>query len=101
MKMKDVQQGLKATKVEVKGIDYIPETERDSSPLNVFFVIAGAPLCFPVMLLGAAPVALGLGWWDAFFSLTIGILVGSVITAPIGLLGTKTGTNGPVGSGAH
>lgn len=99
--MNESKETLSNSKVEFRGIDYIPEEERNSSPLNVFFVIAGAPLCFPVMLLGAAPVALGLGWWDAFFSLTIGILIGSIIVAPIAFLGTKTGTNGPVGSGVH
>ncbi|WP_052728215.1 purine-cytosine permease family protein [Domibacillus tundrae] len=88
-------------KVEVRGIDFIPESERNSNPLNVFFAIGGAQLCFPLMLIGALPVAFGLGWWDSFWALTIGLIIGSVLVAPIALLGQKTGTNGIVSSGAH
>ncbi len=88
-------------KVETKGVDYIPESERNSNPWNVFFALAGAQICFPVMLIGALPVVFGLGWWASFWALTIGLLIGSVLVSPIALLGQKTGTNGIVASGAH
>lgn len=88
-------------KVEVKGIDFIPETERNSRPLNVFFVLGGAQLCFSVMIIGGLPVVFGLGWWDSFWAITAGLLLGSLLIAPMALLGQKTGTNGPVSSGAH
>ncbi|MDQ0217399.1 nitrate reductase [Peribacillus cavernae] len=89
------------SKVEVRGIDYIPESERNSKPSNAFFVLGGAQLCFSVMIIGALPILFGLGWWDSFSALTIGLLIGSFLIAPLGLLGQKTGTNGPVSSGAH
>ncbi|MFD1708048.1 purine-cytosine permease family protein [Siminovitchia sediminis] len=91
----------KTSKLEIKGIDYIPENERNSTPLNVFFVIVGAQFSYPIMLLGTLPVIFGLGWWSSFFALTVGLLIGSIIIGPIAALGTKTGTNSIVSSGAH
>ncbi|WP_246026023.1 purine-cytosine permease family protein [Peribacillus cavernae] len=93
-----VEQG---SKIEIQGIDYIPEADRNSNPWNVFFVLGGAQTCYPIMLIGALPVIFGLGWWDSFFAITIGLLIGSIIVAPIALFGQKTGTNGIVSSGAH
>lgn len=89
------------SKLELRGVDYIPEEHRNSKPVNLFFVLGGAQICYPIMLIGALPVLFGLGWWDAFFAITAGLLVGSIVVAPIALLGQKTGTNGIVSSGAH
>lgn len=92
---------LEESKIEVQGIDYIPESERDSNPWNVFFVLGGAQTCYPIMLIGALPVLFGMGWWDSFTAITVGLLIGSLIVAPIALFGQKTGTNGIVSSSAH
>ncbi|MDQ0217408.1 nitrate reductase [Peribacillus cavernae] len=93
-----IEQG---SKLETQGIDYIPEAERNSNPWNVFFVLCGTPLSFGVMVLGSLPIIFGLGWWDSVLAITVGTLLGSLLIAPMGLLGQKTGTNGPVSSGAH
>lgn len=89
------------TLVEQNGVDRIPEIHRTSKPSNVFMVLAAAPLCFSVMIIGTLPVVFGLGWWSSVSSLTVGIFIGCLLIAPIGLLGQRTGTNGPVSSGAH
>ncbi|NHM31357.1 purine-cytosine permease family protein [Neobacillus terrae] len=92
---------VQESRLELRGIDFIPEEDRKSKPMNLFFVLGGAQYCYPIMLIGALPVLFGLGWWDSFFAITIGLLVGCVVVAPISLFGQKTGTNGIVSSGAH
>ncbi|PLR78350.1 nitrate reductase [Bacillus sp. V3-13] len=99
--MESNEKMMHETTLENRGIDYIAESDRNSNPLNVFFVLGGAQLCFSVMIIGALPIVFGLGWWDAFFANTIGLFIGSLLIAPLALLGQKTGTNGPVSSGAH
>lgn len=87
-------------KIETRGIEFIPENERNSNPLNVFFVFVGAQFCYAIMVLGTLPIIFGLGWWDAFWAITLGLILGCLIIAPIGLIGQKNGTNGIVSSRA-
>jgi purine-cytosine permease-like protein len=87
-------------KVETHGIDFIPEADRHSKPLNVFWILIGANLTFGLIVLGWLPVTFGLGWWSAFSSIIVGDLIGALLFAPMALIGPRTGTNGPVSSGA-
>lgn len=87
-------------KVETHGIDYIPEADRHSNPLNIFLILIGANLTFGLIVLGWLPVSFGLGWWPAFWSIIVGDLLGALLFAPIAMIGPRTGTNGPVSSGA-
>jgi purine-cytosine permease-like protein len=86
--------------IEQHGVEYIPEQERHSRPLNLFTTLTGANLTFGVIVIGWLPVAFGLDWWGTFSSIVVGTAVGALILAPIALLGPRTGTNGPVSSGA-
>lgn len=86
--------------IEVRGVDYIPEQERVSKPSNVFLILIGANLTFGLIVLGWLPVSFGLSWWASFWSIVIGCAAGALILAPMSLLGPRTGTNGPVSSGA-
>ena len=87
-------------RIETRGVDYIPDVERHSSPLNVFWILIGANLTFGLIVLGWLPVSFGLGWWPSFWSIIVGDALGALILAPVALLGPRTGTNGPVSSGA-
>src|SRR4051794_5190568 len=87
-------------RIETRGIDYIPEDERHSSPRNLFTVLSGAQLCFALFVFGWLPIVYGLGWWSAVTSITVGLLLGSVLLGLITLLGPATGTNTAVSSGA-
>jgi purine-cytosine permease-like protein len=87
--------------LEQHGVDYIPEEERHSSPFNLGIVFVGAQFCFNLVVLGWLPVSFGLGWWSAFTAITIGLILGTLIYAPFGLFGPRTGTNTAVSSGAH
>jgi purine-cytosine permease-like protein len=88
-------------KIETHGIDHIPDTDRYSTPRNLFYVWFGAQMCFGIIVLGWLPVAFGLGWWSAVSSITVGLLVGCLPFAPFSLLGPRSGTNSAVTSGAH
>src|SRR5262249_477853 len=87
-------------KIESHGIDFIPEADRHSRPLNIFWILIRANLTFGLIVLGALPVAFGLSWWSSFSSIIIGDLLGALLFAPMALIGPRTGTNGPVSSGA-
>jgi purine-cytosine permease-like protein len=87
-------------KIETHGIDFIPERDRHSSPRNIFYILIGANLTFGLIVLGWLPFSFGLSWWAGFWSIVIGDLVGALLFAPMALLGPRTGTNGPVSSGA-
>lgn len=88
-------------RIERRGIDFIPEAERDSTPGNLFAVFLGANLAFSVIIFGWLPIIFGLGWWSAVTSSVVGLALGTLVTAPLALLGPRTGTNNPVSSGAH
>ncbi len=80
---------------------YIPEAERDSRPANLAAVFFGGNLAFSVIVFGWLPITFGLGWWAAVSSSALGLALGTLITAPLALLGPRTGTNNTVSSGAH
>ena len=86
-------------RIETRGIDMIPEVERKAKPYTLFSVFFGPQFGYGNMLFGALPIAFGLGWWAAFWSVTIGSAVGSLVFLGISPLSPKTGTNTQVSSG--
>src|SRR6201991_4724330 len=91
----------RAGRVEEAGVAYIPEAERDSRPANLAAVFFGGDLAFLVIVFGWLPITFGLGWWSAVTASALGLALGTLITAPLALLGPRTGTNNTVSSGAH
>lgn len=87
-------------KIETHGIDFIPERDRHSSPANIFYILIGANLTFGLIVLGWLPFSFGLGWWPSFWAIIAGDALGALLFAPMALIGPRTGTNGPVSSGA-
>jgi purine-cytosine permease-like protein len=87
--------------VEQHGVDFIPLSERHSRPSNLGWVLTGQALTFVVILTGWLPIAYGLGWWSTVTAIIVGMAVGSAVLSPISLIGPRTGTNGPVSSGAY
>ncbi|MDX6730471.1 MAG: hypothetical protein QOC54_419 [Baekduia sp.] len=88
-------------KVESRGVDFIPESERHSKPSELIPTFIGAQFSLTVIVVGWLPIAFGLSWWSAFTSITIGVLVGTLLYSPFALFGPRTGTNSAVSSGAH
>ncbi|MFC7449365.1 purine-cytosine permease family protein [Rhodococcus daqingensis] len=87
--------------VEAVGVEFIPESERDSRPLNMLAVFFGGNLAFSVIVFGWLPISFGLSWVSAVTASAVGIGLGTVLIAPMSLLGPRTGTNNTVSSGAH
>ncbi|MFC7487046.1 purine-cytosine permease family protein [Knoellia sp. CPCC 206453] len=88
-------------RVETTGVEYIPESERDSTPGNVFAVFFGGNLAFSVIIFGWLPISFGLSWHSAVTSSFVGLAIGTLLVTPLSLLGPRTGTNNVVSSGAH
>src|SRR4051794_9748951 len=87
--------------IETKGVEYIPEAERASRPANLAAVFLGGNLAFSVIVFGWLPITFGLSFGAAVGASLIGLAVGTLVAAPLAILGTRTGTNNPVSSGAH
>ncbi|SMQ81502.1 Purine-cytosine permease [Bacillus sp. OV166] len=87
--------------IEIRGVDMIPEYERNSKASNVFYVLCGSQFAFGIMAIGSLPIVFGLGWWAAFWALTVGLAIGSIAIGAIAILSQRTGTNGALASGAH
>ncbi|WP_433789006.1 purine-cytosine permease family protein [Actinoplanes sp. CA-252034] len=98
--MTDIQRP-RITEVEQHGIDTIPAAHRHSRPLDLFRIQFGGANTFATVILGTFPVLLGLSLWQAVAATVLGVLVGSLFLAPMGLFGPLTGTNNAVASGAH
>ncbi len=86
--------------IETRGVDFIPFSERHSSPMNIFWILIGGNLTFGLIVIGFLPVSFGLGWWASCTSILVGNAIGAFMLAPVALLGPRSGTNGPVTSGA-
>jgi len=91
---------VKDSAVETRGVDMVPENERNSKATNVFYVLCGSQFAFGIMMMGALPIIFGLGWWSAFWAITIGLAIGSAVIGPMSILSQRTGTNGAASSGA-
>ncbi|WP_233532686.1 cytosine permease [Antrihabitans sp. YC2-6] len=87
--------------IEAIGVEYIPESERDSRPLNMLAVFFGGNLAFSVIVFGWLPITFGLSWTSVVAASAVGIGLGTILIAPMSLLGPRTGTNNTVSSGAH
>jgi purine-cytosine permease-like protein len=86
---------------EVDGIAPVPDAERTSRPADFGWIWPSAQFSFGTVVLGALPIVFGLGWWGAISAILAGSAVGSALLAPLARLGTRTGTNDPISSGAH
>ena len=87
--------------IETNGIDIIPEKDRTSSPRDLFRLIYGGANTFATVVLGSLPILFGLSLQAGICAIVLGVLIGSIILAPMGLFGPINGTNNAVSSGAH
>ena len=87
-------------RVEARGIDYVPETDRHSRPRDLAWAMFGPQFGFGNMVFGSFGIVFGLSWWSTFTAVTVGVTVGSLIFAGTAIQSPKTGTNNAVSSGA-
>ena len=86
--------------IESAGVEYLPESERDSSPRNLGAVFLGANLTWTNAVFGAFAVMFGLNFWQTLTSMAVGTAVGTLAVLPTAIIGPRTGTNMTVSSGA-
>ncbi|MEA2483346.1 MAG: hypothetical protein QOC55_1293, partial [Thermoleophilaceae bacterium] len=87
-------------RVEARGIDYVPEGERQSRPRDLAWAMFGPQFGFGNMVFGSFGIVFGLSWWSTFTAVTVGVALGSLIFSGVAIQSPKTGTNNAVSSGA-
>lgn len=73
-----------STGIETNGVEQIPDHQRDASPTNLLFRLI-----------------FGLSFEAGLWAIILGVTVGALTLAPMGLFGALNGTNNAVSSGAH
>ncbi|MFF2437250.1 purine-cytosine permease family protein [Streptomyces sp. NPDC058107] len=80
----------RAGRIEVHGIDHIPERERHGRARELFVVWAAANVNYLSLVVGGALILMGLTLWQAFAV----ILVGNLFWLPVGLLAVSGPASG-------
>ena len=96
----DVPRGS-ATTVEQHGIESIPDAHRDASVFDFMRLCWGGANSLATAVLGAFPIMFGLSFWQAVVATALGLVVGSLVLAPMSIFGPINGTNNAVSSSAH
>ncbi|MGH3564844.1 MAG: purine-cytosine permease family protein [Pseudonocardia sp.] len=91
----------RAGRVEHRGIDMVPPGQRQSSPQEFLWIWHSTQFSLGTVVLGALPIAFGLGWWATVSAVLFGLLLGTAVFAPLVRIGKRTGANDPISSGAH
>jgi purine-cytosine permease-like protein len=89
------------TTVEQHGVESIPDQDRDSSIFDFTRLCWGGANSLATAVLGAFPIMFGLSFWQATAAAVFGVVVGSLILAPMSIFGPINGTNNAVSSSAH
>lgn len=90
-----------STGIETNGVEQIPDHQRDATPTDLFRLIFGGANTFATAVLGSFPVLFGLSFEAGLWAIVLGVAIGALILAPMGLFGALNGTNNAVSSGAH
>ena len=87
--------------IETHGVEQIPDNERSARPGDLFRLIFGGANTFATAVLGSFPVLFGLSFEAGLWAIVLGVVLGSLILAPMGLFGPLNSTSNAVSSGAH
>ena len=86
---------------EQHGIESIPDRDRTASVFDFARLCWGGANSLATAVLGAFPIMFGLSFWQSTSAILIGVLLGSLVLAPMSLFGPLNGTNNAVSSSAH
>jgi len=87
-------------RIEKRGIEFIPETERRSRPRDLGFVFFGTQMTYGSLLVGALPIAFGLDWLGSLTAIVAGTILGSAAVGAMAVMAPKAGTTSTVISSA-
>src|SRR3954464_15093968 len=80
-------------RLDTHGIAPVPAADRDSTPLQQFWIWAGANIAPINWILGALGIILGLSLFETLLVLVIGNVVGCSLFGAFCLMGSRTGVN--------
>ncbi|MHB8508698.1 MAG: purine-cytosine permease family protein [Candidatus Dormibacteria bacterium] len=79
-------------RVELRGLEEVPDAERHGHPRELFFIWAAALADFFSFFAGALLInQVGLGVGDSILVLVLGALAGAALLGPMGITGTRSG----------
>ena len=79
-------------RIELRGLEPVPDSRRHGHPRELFFIWAGALADFFSILAGALLVSvIGLGVWDAIAVLVLGAVAGGALLGPLSVTGVRSG----------
>ena len=87
------QELAEALQIDPHGIEPIPDADRDSTPLQQFWIWSGANIAPINWVLGALGIVLGLSLIETILVITIGNLVGCALFGLFCVMGHRTGVN--------
>jgi NCS1 nucleoside transporter family len=82
-----------AVQFDPHGIEQIPDSDRDSTPIQQFWIWAGANLAPINWVLGALGIILGLSLLETLIVVALGNLVGCALFGLFCIMGHRTGVN--------
>jgi nucleobase:cation symporter-1, NCS1 family len=87
------QELAEAVHLDPHGIDPIPDADRDSTPVQQFWIWAGANIAPINWVLGGLGITLGLSLIETILVIALGNLVGCAIFGLFCIMGHRTGVN--------
>ncbi len=90
-----------STEFERHGIESIPDSDRTATVFDFFRISWGGSNSLATAVLGAFPIIFGLSFVQAITATALGVVLGSLVLAPMALFGPLNGTNNAVSSSAH
>jgi NCS1 family nucleobase:cation symporter-1 len=91
--MEQERQLAEAVPLDVHGIEPIPERDRNSTPLQQFWIWAGANIAPINWVLGALGPILGLSLVETMIVVIVGNVVGCALFGLFCIMGSRTGVN--------
>jgi NCS1 nucleoside transporter family len=87
------QELSEAVQIDPHGIEPIPDADRDSTPLDQFWIWAGANIAPINWVLGALGIILGLSLLETMIVIVLGNLAGCALFGLFCVMGHRTGVN--------
>ena len=87
------QELSEAVQIDPHGIEPIPDADRDSTPIQQFWIWAGANIAPINWVLGALGIVLGLSLIETIIVVALGNLVGCALFGLFCVMGHRTGVN--------
>jgi NCS1 nucleoside transporter family len=90
--VREGEYGSKVAAVEPGGIEYIAESERHGSPLQLFWTWMSPNLEFATVFVGILPIAIfGGGFWPTVIGVVLGSALGSITHGFLSAMGPRFG----------